>query len=167
VASLVRVAGQRLGGQNAQLAIGPPASKTPSEDRIFALTFGYGRFLLNQEVLGHDFGLRVLVNMVGPDQLKTVDARSCEELTLHTRRDVSSESSLTAFEVDVSREVIRSMTGSPENDKLARRMTGADSLALNTRIQPPEIPGLCRELPRSTDRPHTRIGLSSSTTFTG
>jgi len=163
-------------GMDAQLAIGPSTSKTPGwaaylrphvpesaleglrnsstaavlllnvETRVFAVTFGYGRFLLDLDKVEHDFGLKVLVNTVAPDQLKSIDARSYDEVTLHTRRDVSSESSLPAFEVDVSRDVIRSMTGSPASEELARRMTGADSLALNTRVQLPEVPGLCREL---------------------
>lgn len=163
-------------GVEARLAVGPSSSKAPGwvaylrphieepaldslrnsstaavlllevESRLFAVTFGYGRFLLNPDTLEHDFGLKVLDNTVAPDQLKSIDARSYDELTLHTRRDVSSESSLPAFEVDVSRDVIRSMTGSPESEELARRMTGADSLALNTRVQLPEVPGLCRDL---------------------
>jgi uncharacterized protein (TIGR04141 family) len=116
------------------------------DNRLFALTFGYGRFLLSPDIFEHDFGLKVLVNTVAPDHLKSIDARSYDELTLHTRRDVSSESSLPAFELDISRDVIRSMTGSPADEALARRMTGADSLALNTRLQLPEIPGLCRDL---------------------
>jgi uncharacterized protein (TIGR04141 family) len=160
----------------ARLAVGPTSSRTPAwvgylrphiaepaldalrnastaavlllnvENRIFALTFGYGRFLLDLDKLEHDFGLKVLVNTVAPDQLKSIDARSYDELTLHTRRDVSSESSLPAFEVDVNRDVVRSITGSPESEELARRMTGSDSLALNTRVQLPEVPDLCREL---------------------
>jgi uncharacterized protein (TIGR04141 family) len=117
--------------------------------RVFALTFGYGRFLLDLDRVEHDFGLKVIVNTVAPDQLKSIDARSYDELTLHTRRDVSSESSFAAFEVDVARDVIRSITGSPATEDLARRMTGADSLSLNTRVQLPGVPALCRELLKS------------------
>ena len=163
-------------GMHARLAVGSSSSKVPAwvgylrphiqepaldslrnsstaavlllevESRVFALTFGYGRFLLNLDKLEPDFGLKVLVNTVAPDQLKSIDARSYDELTLHTRRDVSSESSLPAFEVDVEPRrhslnhwVARERGTSSPDDR------GRFS-ALNTRVQLPDVPGLCREL---------------------
>ena len=104
--------------------------------RIFVATFGYGRFLVRAEACEPDFGLKVAVNMVEPDHLKSIDARGFEELTLHTQRDVSRESAFSAFDLDVEKDVVRSITGSPNDDELARRLSGADALALNTHSCP-------------------------------
>ena len=38
--------------------------------RRFAITFGYGRNLLKQESLERDFGLKVALNTVNPDNLR-------------------------------------------------------------------------------------------------
>lgn len=115
-------------------------------DRTFALTFGQGRHLLDAEAVIHDFGLKVVLNTVAYDQLKSVDARSVDELTIHTRRDVSRDSSFEAFGLDVTRDLIRTVTGTPRDETLARKLTGSTALALNTRVQVPELPELAERL---------------------
>jgi uncharacterized protein (TIGR04141 family) len=117
-----------------------------SADRLFAVTFGQGRHLLDPEALEQDFGLRVVLNTVAPDQLKSVDARTIEETTLHTRRDVSRDSSLSAFGLDVARDLVRAVTGTPQDATLAHRLTGADALGIETRAQLPELPALMTRL---------------------
>lgn len=116
------------------------------EDRLFAFTFGHGRHLLDLERVEQDFGLKVVLNTVAPDQLKSVDTRTIDELTLHARRDVSRDASLSAFGLDVSRDMLRSVVGTPRDQSLGRRLVGSDSLALNTHRQAPELPGLCSRL---------------------
>jgi uncharacterized protein (TIGR04141 family) len=103
--------------------------------RLFAVTFGQGRYMVEDEALERDFGLRVVLNTVAPDQLKSVDAKTIEETTVHTRRDVSRESALSAFGLDVSRDLLRAVTGTPLDETLAHRLTGADSLGITTRVQ--------------------------------
>jgi uncharacterized protein (TIGR04141 family) len=114
--------------------------------RLFAVTFGQGRHLLDPEAFEQDFGLRVVLNTVAPDQLKSVDARTIEETTLHTRRDVSRDSSFSAFGLDVSRDMLRAVTGTPKDDSLAHRLTGADALGIETRAQVDELPALAARL---------------------
>jgi len=115
-------------------------------DRLFAVTFGQGRHLLDTEAYQQDFGLKVVLNTVAPDQLKSVDAKTIDETTLHTRRDVSRDSSFTAFGLDMSRDLLRAVTGTPQDDTLAHRLTGSDALGLWTRAQLPELPTLAERL---------------------
>jgi len=117
-----------------------------SAGRLFAVSFGQGRHLLNPEAFAQDFGLKVVLNTVAPDQLKSVDARTIDETTMHTRRDVSRDSSLSAFGLDVSRDLLRAVTGTPQDETLARRLTGSTPLGLNTRAQVPELPALAERL---------------------
>jgi uncharacterized protein (TIGR04141 family) len=114
--------------------------------RLFAVTFGQGRHLLHPEVYEQDFGLKVVLNTVAAGQLKSVDAKTIDETTLHTRRDVSRDSSFAAFGMDVSRDLLRAVTGTPRDDTLARRLTGSDALGLWTRAQLPELPQLAERL---------------------
>jgi uncharacterized protein (TIGR04141 family) len=114
--------------------------------RLFAVTFGQGRHLLDADALEQDFGLKVVLNTVRADQLKSVDAKTIDETTLHTRRDVSRDSAFSAFGLDVTRDLLRAVTGTPPDESLARRLTGSDALALNTRAQVPELPALAERL---------------------
>lgn len=117
-----------------------------ASDRVFAVTFGQGRHLLNAEAFEPDFGLKVVLNTVAPDQLKSVDAKTIDETTMHTRRDVSRDSSFATFGLDVSRDLLRAVTGTPQDETLGRRVTGSDALGLHTRAQVPELPALAARL---------------------
>jgi len=114
--------------------------------RMLAVTFGQGRHLLDPEAVEQDFGLKVVLNTVAPDQLKSVDAKTIEETTLHTRRDVSRDSAFAAFGLDPSRDLLRAVTGTPRDETLAHRLTGADALGIWTRAQVPDLPTLAERL---------------------
>src|SRR5262249_55434778 len=115
-------------------------------DRLFAVAFGQGRHLLDQEAYEHDFGLKVVLNTVAPDQLKSVDAKTIDETTVHTRRDLSRDSPFSAFGLDVSRALLRALTGTPDDESLAHRLTGSDALGLHSRTQLPDLPALAARL---------------------
>jgi uncharacterized protein (TIGR04141 family) len=117
-----------------------------THNRLFALAFGQGRHLLEPEACEQDFGLKVVLNTVAPDQLKSVDTMTIDELTLHTRRGSSRDATLAAFGLDVTRDLVRAVTGTPRDETLARRVTGADALALNTRAQVPDLAAFCARL---------------------
>jgi uncharacterized protein (TIGR04141 family) len=114
--------------------------------RLFAATFGHGRHLLDLEALESDFGLRVVLNSVAPDQLKSVDAKTIDETTVHTRRDVSRDSALSAFGLDLSQDLLRAVTGAPRDETLAHRLTGSDALGIQTRARVPDLPELAERL---------------------
>jgi uncharacterized protein (TIGR04141 family) len=97
---------------------------------------------VREEMIVQDFGLKVVLNSVNPAQIKSVDARTFDELTVHTRRGVSHNSPLTAFELDVTRNLLRGITGTSDTPHLPGQITGAASLAMNTPVQLPQLPEL-------------------------
>lgn len=117
----------------------PDVEDTP---RLMALTFGHGRHLIEPDAIVHDFGLRVVLNTVAYDKIKSVDAKTVDELTRHSRLDVSRDASFGAFGLDVTTDLVRSVTGTTDRDGLAGRLTGSDSLALNSKLDVPEFPVL-------------------------
>ncbi len=114
--------------------------------RVFVFTFGYGRSLLYPDVYETDFGLRVALNTVDADNLRSVDVRTMEELTFYTRRQASRNSSLVEFGLDVTRDLLRGVTGRPRDPRIASRLTGADSLTLNAPISFENLGAKCKEL---------------------
>lgn len=112
--------------------------------RRFALTFGYGRNMLKPESFERNFGLKVALNTVDPKTLKSVDARTFEDLTLVTRRQASRGSELSAFGLDVTQDVLRAVTGKPRDAKFARQVTGADALAIAVEAEFEDLAKVCK-----------------------
>lgn len=115
-----------------------------SGGRRFALTFGYGRNLLKPESFERNFGLKVALNTVDPKTLKSVDARTFEDLTLVTRRQASRGSELSAFGLDVTQDVLRAVTGKPRDANFARQVTGADALAIAVEAEFEDLAKVCK-----------------------
>lgn len=118
----------------------------PAGKHLLAVSFGYGRFLLKPDALAQDFGLKVVLNSVDHTQIKSVDARTFDELTVHTRRGVSRDSSFAAFGLDVARDLLRGITGTSSTEGIEGALSGAAALTLNTAVQVPQLPGLAQTL---------------------
>jgi Family of unknown function (DUF6119) len=58
----------------------------PASGRLLAISFGYGRHLVRSEAVVQDFGLKVVLNEIDPELIKSVDARTFDELTINTRQ---------------------------------------------------------------------------------
>jgi len=55
------------------------------KDRVFAITFGTGRFHLKQDCWEDSFGLRVALNCIGNNVVKSIDKHTLDPLARHTR----------------------------------------------------------------------------------
>lgn len=117
-----------------------------AEGRWFAFTFGYGRSLLRPDSFVPGFGLRVALNRINERQIRSLDSRTYEELVVSTRRFTSRSSELGTFGLDVSRDLLRAVTGEPAEKQFATRLTGADSLTLNVPVQCQDLTEKCREM---------------------
>ncbi len=74
-----------------------------------------------------DFGLRVALNLVHPDSLKSVDARTFEQLTVMTRSQTSRAAPLETFRVSQIEDILKAVTGTPRDAEFGSRITGADA----------------------------------------
>jgi len=92
--------------------------------RIFAFTFGHGWHLLREDVLEPDFGLKAALNGVRHDSLRSLDSFSVEEQTVHKRSQASRASELQVFGIDVSRDILRAVTGVPRDGVPLQAVSG-------------------------------------------
>ncbi|MBI3628357.1 MAG: TIGR04141 family sporadically distributed protein [Candidatus Rokubacteria bacterium] len=58
--------------------------------RFFALTFGHGRYLLEPDSYEEGFGLRVTLNSVSPERIRTIDRKAIDATGRHSRDQASS-----------------------------------------------------------------------------
>jgi uncharacterized protein (TIGR04141 family) len=98
--------------------------------RWFAVAFGYGRMLLDPEMVVSDFGLRAAFNSVDPDELQSIDAKTLEELTVNTRRQLSRGSSITTFELDLHRDLVKAVRGRSSDPAFADHVAGSAALRI-------------------------------------
>ena len=74
------------------------------EDRIFAVIFGLGRHLLNDDVLEERFGLKVVLNSVDPDSLRSIDKTALGSIPKQSREQISREGGAANFGIDVEQD---------------------------------------------------------------
>lgn len=106
-------------------------------DRLWALTFGTGHLFVNDALAEPRFGLRVVLNIADPDQLRSVGSRVYEDVVVRTLRQVSRRSSRDAFTIDDTRDILRDVTAAPR-DRTAwgTEVTGGTALSLTVPVDP-------------------------------
>lgn len=100
--------------------------------RIFAVCFGFGKTLLKSNVTERRFGLRVTLNSVDPEKLRSIDINSMEAIPLNNRIQSSALSSIGNFNIDADKDMLKSVTGKTTNEELNGTLSGAESLSVST-----------------------------------
>ncbi|ATY76374.1 hypothetical protein CVS41_04060 [Aeromonas veronii] len=93
-----------------------------------AFTFGYGRFLIDTKYFIHDFGIKAALNTLNHDSLRSVDLFTLEDQAVQKKSQASRESSVGVFGIDISRDVLRAVTGSPKNGVNLKNISGGDAV---------------------------------------
>lgn len=103
---------------------------TEAGGRMFALAFGHGRHILKPGVFEERFGLLVVINTLKSDELRSIDKRTFDTVDQNVRAQVSQRSPATEFGIDIEKDLIRGITGQPNDPSLGTRMTGSDALVV-------------------------------------
>jgi uncharacterized protein (TIGR04141 family) len=120
----------------------------PVKGRLFALSFGHVSHHLRDTAYEHDFGLRVTLNAVDPDLIKSTDILQPSGAK-RQRIQLPAAGDLTLFDFDQDSTILKSLTGKvkdPEHQKLFRNVTGAANVRLNTAQAPDDLGALCAML---------------------
>lgn len=105
------------------------------EDKMFAITFGYGQHMLRDDCYERGFGFKVTINSVDPLKLRSIDIANIEELTVQTRKQTSKSSSMDAFGLNILSDLMCAVTGEPSDKTLGVKITGKDALVLNSKMR--------------------------------
>lgn len=114
------------------------------DDRIFALTFGNGRHLIASEQFEERFGLRVTLNSIGENSLRSIDKRTFDAIARHSKEQASRDVSARDFGLDIEQDLLRAVTGTSADPSLGRRMAGMDALSVSVDVTLAELPSLLR-----------------------
>lgn len=103
-------------------------------NRFWALTFGYGRYLLNEDHFVKDFGLKVVLNGVNPQKITTMDVTKLSDLNVHTKMQASRLSSKESFGFDIVNNLMRAVAGEPNDKQLGSFIAGREQVNLSPKI---------------------------------
>lgn len=119
----------------------------PVGGRWFALSFGQVFHHLKDTAYEYDFGLRVTLNSVDPNELKSADMVA-PGVARRKRTQVPVSTELTYLDFDGNSEIIKSLTGrvKEEYGELFKNATGSVSLKVSLNLEPGELPGICETL---------------------
>jgi uncharacterized protein (TIGR04141 family) len=117
-----------------------------ASSRFFAITFGYGKFLLLADCYEENFGLRVVLNSVDPDKLRSVDVQSLDAVPLNRRSQASVATTIADFGLDIEQDLVYAATGQPKDGFFGKQMTGKDALKVSIPVLAEEIPALLTKL---------------------
>lgn len=117
-----------------------------ASERLFAVTFGYGRSLLDMSKIEFQFGLRVALNLVDAGHLRSLDTKTFDDIVVSTNTQTSKSAELPAFGVDVSVDILRAVTGEPRDNSTVKRASGSDALVLNVDLEIEQLPKLCASM---------------------
>ncbi len=84
-----------------------------TNNKVVVFSFGYGRYLLNDEYLVPDFGIKTALNTLDHNTLRTVDLFSLEQAPIQKRAQATRSANINDFGIDVSRDVLKAVTGEP------------------------------------------------------
>lgn len=103
------------------------------EQRVFAVTFGHGRYLLNEGVAEERFGLKIVLNTMVPDSFRSVDRTSLGSVPKQSREQTSRESAVTSFGLDIEQDLVRSVTARSADKRFGKMISGRDALTVSVK----------------------------------
>ncbi|MDY7805190.1 TIGR04141 family sporadically distributed protein [Burkholderia stagnalis] len=114
---------------------------------IFALTFGYGRYLIEQSLFVQDFGLRTALNTLDEKSLRSVDLHTLEDQPVQKKSQAARDSEVGVFGIDILRDVLRAVTGVPKRGVDLTQIAGGDAMfSFSAELEAADFPALVRRI---------------------
>lgn len=109
------------------------------KERYMAISFGYGRSLIREEVIERNFGLKVALNVINQDKMRSVNAAVIEDMVVTTQRQASYRTTQEEFGLNTTSDIIRGITGKPYDDIYGNNISGKDVLTVAVPMELSEL----------------------------
>ena len=112
-------------------------------DRIFAVTFGYGKHLIDPNLIEDNFGLKFVLNTLEPKKIRSVDLKNLDVLLRQSRVQASKSSSIENFGLNFDQDILNAATGDSDNAIFGKRIAGSAAAYFSIKSKIENIPSLC------------------------
>ncbi len=106
---------------------------------VYAISFSYGHVYLNDSKTEAEFGLRVAINSMGDQRIKSIE-RSNIGAAIRDYAQAARQRDLRSFGFDDALDLIRKISGYAEDEEFADRVTGARALRFSKKIDITDVP---------------------------
>ena len=96
-----------------------------------AVVFGYGRSFLKEECLERNFGLKVALNTIDPNKMRSINAATIEDMVVTTQRQASYSTTQDEFGLNATNDIMKGLTGEPYDSVYGNHISGKDSLVVS------------------------------------
>ena len=86
-----------------------------SEERYFAVPFGYGHSMIDKIYCEDDFGLKVVLNLVDRDSIRKIEKRTLSSEPKNTIEQLSKIGNISDFGIDIEQDLLEEITGKPND----------------------------------------------------
>ena len=109
------------------------------QNRIMAIVFGYGRSFLKEECIERNFGLKVALNTINPNKMRSINAATIEDMVVTTQRQASYSTTQDEFGLNVTNDIMKGLTGEPYDPVYGNHISGKDSLVVSAFMEMTEL----------------------------
>lgn len=100
----------------------------------FAVSFGAGRFLLKDGVVEERFGLKVVLNSVDPLSFRSIEKTTLGSVPKQIHEQMSKAVAPSAFGIDIEQDLVSSVTGKSQDERVGNTITGKDALSTAVKV---------------------------------
>lgn len=106
----------------------------PIDNRWMCFSFGHTISKLNVIWFEKDFGLKVVLNTVNHEKLKSIDSKTVDTVIVNKRTQLSKENKIQNFGFEINKDLLRSVAGKPSDSSFASSVSGSETLFINCDI---------------------------------
>jgi uncharacterized protein (TIGR04141 family) len=100
----------------------------------FAISFGMGRHLFNDDVIEERFGLKVTLNTVLANSIRSIEKANIGANSKISKEQMSKNTDTREFGIDIEQDLIRAVTGKAKPVGLGKTVSGADALSVSVEV---------------------------------
>lgn len=127
---------------------------TPDEKRVFAITFGFGRNLLDTDKFEERFGINTALNLISAKELRSIDSNTLGKTPRSQHVQIDRDAEITDFDLDSEYDLLKSVCGKVDASAIGAQpdlaginsVSGRSSLSLSKEITYDKIDPMLRQL---------------------
>lgn len=115
------------------------------DDRIFALTSGFGRYLLHPFSMENRFGFKAVLNSIDPQTIQQLSKTTLSQNPKTSIEQVAKGVNLSQFGIDGFTDLIQRVKGKSKIKNLGLSLDGEDALKISVAHELDQLPALLQE----------------------
>lgn len=101
---------------------------------VFAIPFGTGRHLLADDIIEERFGLKVTLNSIVPESIRSIEKRTLGANPKIAKEQMGKATKASEFGIDIEQDLIKMITGTSKFPNISKIISGSDVLSVSATV---------------------------------